>query len=64
MAVEKPLVVYTNINLRGAGNYYVVTPEGDHMHFETKPRAKAFIEFYNEYKEKKNGNKQQHLRLL
>lgn len=58
MAVEKPLTVYANHNFRGAGNYYVVTPEGDRMDFDTKPKARDFIEFYNQYKERnKNGNK-------
>ena len=58
MSVEKPLTVYANHNFRGAGNYYVVTPEGDRMDFDTKPKAKDFIEFYNQYKERnKNGNK-------
>jgi hypothetical protein len=57
MAIDKPLVVYSNFNLRGYGNYYVVTPEGDRMDFDTKPKARAFIEFYKQYKEKSNGNK-------
>lgn len=57
MAVDKPLFVYANHNFRGAGNYYVVTPEGDRMDFNTKPQAKEFIEFYKQYKVKRNGNK-------
>lgn len=57
MAIEKHLIVYPRTDYRcGPYNYYVVTPEGDYMYFETKPKAKAFIEFYNEYKEKRNKN--------
>lgn len=52
MATDKPLFIYANHNFRGAGNYYVVTPEGDRMDFDSKPQAKEFVEFYKQYKEK------------
>lgn len=47
---EKPLKIYTvNDYEMGPYNYFVVTPAGDYMYFETKSKAKEFIEFYNEY---------------
>jgi hypothetical protein len=34
-------------------NYFVITPEGDYMYFETIKKSKEFIEFYKTYTSKK-----------
>ena len=50
---EKPLKIYTIQSYdMGPYNYYVITPGGDYMYFETKQQCKDFIEFYNEYAKK------------
>lgn len=36
----------------GPYNYFVETPEGEVMYFETKQKAKLFVEFYKTYTEK------------
>lgn len=43
-----PLTDYT----MGPYNYSVMTPEEDVLYFETKEKARVFIEFYKDYANK------------
>jgi|694.fasta_scaffold52964_2 hypothetical protein len=51
---EKPLKVYVVKDYEmSIFNYFVITPEGDYMYFETIKKSKEFIEFYKTYTNKK-----------
>lgn len=41
--------------LFGDYSYFVETPEGEFFYFQTKKQARDFIDFYNQYQEKRNG---------
>lgn len=54
----KTLAVYAVTDYTmGPYNYYVVTPEGDWMYFAEKKEARAFIQFYENYTNKRNLTK-------
>ena len=53
------LKIRQQVDLTTPYMYFVVTPEGDHMYFETKEKARHFISVYNDTKNKRDNNVKQ-----
>lgn len=57
MAIEKMLTIIPISDYSiGLYHYYVPTTDSGNMYFHTKKEAKNFIEFYQEYQQKRNKN--------
>lgn len=53
MPAVVPLSIYAvNDYTMGPYNYAVTTPEDEVMYFESKEKARAFVQFYKNYSEK------------